>query len=306
MSCRAGCQAADVLRSLGLGWADLFGEVDETMPRTNYQQQFNQGVDFVFRAKVYAHLLGHLGLTPEHSHDLVARGMTAEEVTAGGYKSLTGPYDTQVICDQVVKDIGGPDAAYHIPGLVEKAGHWTLNVTEGLVIPIMSLDGFVRALQVRTGGKTSKYVTVSGGPGGNTGTPVHVPAKAVVPLMDGATLLVTEGPIKAQLACGRGYSGSVGLLGADSSPRPLLSLVSRLRPPDIVLAFDMDRQSKTGVAQAAFRLAESLVREGQTVSLAEWDPDYNGIDDYLVSVPNGKIRLRPYRVKERPALRGGV
>jgi hypothetical protein len=267
------------------------------MPRNNYQQQqTNQGVDYIFRSKVYAHLLGHLGLTEAHKADLAARGLTEAEVNAGGFKSLTGPFDTQTVCDRVVADIGH-EATYHIPGLVQKANHWTLNVTEGLVIPILDLNGFCRALQVRTGGKTSKYVSVSGGPGGSVGTPVHVPVKSVRPLLDGATLVITEGPIKAQIASGRGYPGAVGLLGVDSSPRPVLSLVDRLRPPSVVLGFDMDRSSKSGVAQAAIKLANALLREGQQVAFAEWDPTYNGIDDYLVSVPNGKIQLRPYRLR---------
>lgn len=260
-------------------------------------QRSDRSVDFLFRSKIYAHLLGHLTLTKEHEHDLVARGMTAEEVVQGGFKSLTGPFDTQNTAAQIVKDIG-EDRLVDVPGFVQKGqDYWTLNVTQGLVIPITDMQGNVRALQVRTGGKSAKYVTVTGGPGGNVGTQLHVPAKSVRGLLDGYDLLVTEGPIKAQIAAGRGYPASVGLMGVDASPSQLLRLVESYQPAHTLLAFDMDRLEKEGVLSSMYRLADKLLAAGQVVQIAEWDPKFNGIDDYLVYSKDRSVTIRQYRIR---------
>jgi hypothetical protein len=276
MNCLAGCRTRDVLGALGLGWRDLFGKADGM----SYQRREKKW-DQLTATQVYESLLNVLTLGEPERVDLLARGMTEDTIRLGGYRTLRGVdlRETHRIPESVLTSV---------PGF---SMNCEMVKTSGLVFPILGVNGDVKALQVRTGADGRKYETFSGGPAGSIGSPCHCPIRAVPAIVAGDVFLLTEGHIKAELATQYGYP-AVGLIGITAFG-PSLDLVRRFHPKTVVLAFDMDRQIKEGVALAQERAAEALASLGVEVEIASWDPTaHNGIDDALVG--GLEIDIKPW------------
>lgn len=273
--CWGGCGTGDVLKAAGLAWTDLFGRKDNDMaaPRNNEGGQ----IDYGLRSRVYTHFLGSLQLTPSGRASLKDRGITDEAILRDGYRYFDQESGYQAARSCV--SLFGAELVLSVPGFSEDRGEVYPTVREGLAVPIMGLRGEIRAIQVRVGGRSVKYATLSGGPGGSAGTPAHVPIRSVPPILKGEPFAVTEGPIKANVATDW-WMPTVGILGVNSF-NPVLRLADQNKPSKVVIAFDMDKLDKPGVRQAEEKLIHKLQISGVEVEVAEWDPESKGIDDAL-------------------------
>lgn len=254
--------------------------------------------DFGLRSRVYTYLLGELRLALHHREALRGRGIDSQQQIRDGYRTLT--QEDGYLATRKLIEYFGREKVLEVPGFYEEKGEIYPTIKEGLAVPVYGLRGEIRAVQVRIGGRSVKYATLSGGPGGSVGTPCHVPMAAVEPLLAGAVWAVTEGPIKANVATDR-WIPTVGVLGA-TAVNPVKRLVEKKRPKEIVLAFDMDRLEKPGVKQAQDRLAEWLQYEGVKVKVAYWNPTHKGLDDALVA--GERIEAKPAEVAR--GLKGGL
>ena len=272
MNCLGGCQTRDVLKSLGLGWKDLFGRQDDM----SFQGRKKTAIwDQLEVTQVYETLLFKSLLSTEDGQVLHGRGMTDDTIRLGGYRTLR---DIDLPVPREVLD--------RTPGFV--GGR--INV-EGLACPIFGVNGDIKAVQVRTGVPGRKYQTLSGGKAGSIGSPCHCPIRAVTSIVESAPFVVTEGQIKAELCTQFGFP-AVGVLGV-TAIGPVVDLVKRFKPESVILAFDMDRVDKKGVADAQETAAATLDRAGVRVDIAHWDPAFKGVDDLLVA--GGHFETTPWR-----------
>jgi hypothetical protein len=234
--------------------------------------------DYGLRARVYTCFMAELRLQLRHREELRGRGIDGVAMVRDGYRTLD--QETGFLACRKLIEYFGRDKVLETPGFQEIDGEIYPTVKEGLAVPVLNLRGWMEAIQVRVGGRNVKYATLSGGPGGSVGTPVHVPVTSVPAILAGRPWAVTEGPIKANIATER-WLPTVGLLGATAT-NPVLRMVDNQKPETVVLAFDMDRYQKPNVLQAQDKLADRLDKYGVKVSIAHWDEKFKGLDDALV------------------------
>lgn len=275
--CFGGCQTSAVLKALGMTFKQLFGREDTVASQAQRPPEVRP--DYEFRSKVYAQLLAQLTLDYNDKHALWEfRKLADDDTKAGGFKTLN--YENREdLAAWLAANLGEKFST--IPGLDYRNDKPMLKVPNGILIPIFGIKGDIRAIQCRRYDENGpKYVTLSGGPGGTSGSPVHVPVRSVNAVLNGEPLIITEGPLKAHVISHK-HSPAIGMIGV--SWRAALGLLHRYPNRHIGLALDMDKHQKPGVLAAEEDFVVALKREGHTVSVMEWDPRYKGLDDLLVS-----------------------
>jgi putative DNA primase/helicase len=235
--------------------------------------------------RVYSELLRHLPLTDRHAGDLRRRGLSDEQISGRGYRTLGKGRAT------ALRELIRAGLERHLPLIPgcfvqeqeEGKRYWTLAGRGGLVVPVRDVQGRIVALLVRADepGKGGKYTYLSskrrGGAG--PGSPTHFP------LYDGdrGRLRVTEGGLKADVATALSGTFTLGLPGV-AVWRRVAEVLAELRAKTAVLAFDADARTNPTVAQALLRLAEDLRDHGFAAELELWHAaDGKGIDDLLAA-----------------------
>ncbi len=223
--------------------------------------------------RVYCALLDALALTPSHRASLRARGLSDDAIDARGYRSLPTESDRRRVMGALRASLGGiiPD---DVPGIHrgKLAGY------AGIVIPVRTSDGQVRALKIRADDeKAPKYTWLSGQDGPSSGAPCHVP----IAVGHHGEARVTEGPLKADIATHLSGLLTLGVAGC-SSARSAVEHLNRMRVERVRLAWDADARDNAHVARG-LKLAVKIYREeGFAVSIETWDPSAGkGIDDAL-------------------------
>lgn len=268
--CHAGCKTEDILTELGLSWADLHtggGTQARIAAKTPPEEK-----ELAFRSKVYADLLEALPLIPAHRSDLSARGLADEQIELRQYRSLTFLTASKALA-RLHEKYG--EELFTVPGFIDD-GRPRITPSSGLAIPVRDLSGRVIAVQVRVADPIRKYAWMSDRES-SAGSPTHVPLGFLLSPSSEAAW-VTEGPLKADVASAlTGYSflGTGGLNWQSALP-----ILAQAHAEKVVLAYDMDRLSKEGVAAKVDEFAKALRDGGYAVSLAQWD-NHKGIDDAL-------------------------
>lgn len=234
---------------------------------------------------VYRDLLRSLRLTGGHRRQLRDRGLSDDEIARVGYASL--PLAGRSKIARSLVDRHGADCVVSVPGLVWRGdrGQWSLAGPPGLLIPCTNPAGAVHALQIRPDAdpdsRGPKYLLLSSAKhgGASPGAPVHLSR----PTEDRAQrcLRITEGWLKAQVACALSGVATAGLCGI--TWRRALPLIEALEPAEVRLALDMDCLDNDHVAHALLSLAAAVRRQtGQTAAIETWDgAAAKGIDDAL-------------------------
>jgi len=99
-----------------------------------------------------------------------------------------------------------------------------------------------------------------------------------------ASLWIVEGEIKADLASEPLGAVVLSIPGVTLWTRALSDLEEAL--PDqgkVVVALDADWRVKLPVHEAVWGICQSCLAMGYEVSVAQWDPRWNGLDDLLVA-----------------------
>ncbi|MFD8115435.1 phage/plasmid primase, P4 family [Streptomyces microflavus] len=264
LTCRAGCDTADVIRAVGLGWGDLF---QATGPGTTVPAGRPELVPVVHTAALAAY---------------ADRCSLALGTFAGEWPARARTY----LSDRFGLDL---DTAAEL-GLGVDAGHQAGDfpyLSRGyrafarLTVPLLGFDGTTRGLQGRdlTGDCPGRWLSLVN-PRGLRWAPYGV--------MRGqggyGTVLVTEGPGDGLTAVAVGYDAVV-VRGASlaGSPELVAELAEGLRGQLVIICGDNDRAGN-GFSQ---RLAEGLLAHGVTA--------------YVLDIPHQGDDLTDWRARDTAA-----
>lgn len=232
-----------------------------------------------FWAKVYAYFISELPLLNRDREELRRRGLTDKEITKTPFRSLDEAHNEKAL-QRTYDAFKG--RIWDVPGFVRRPDRSLgLTTARGLLLPLIDPLGHIRACQVRTGIKGSKYLWLTRND--DVGREVHFARR---PVSD--TWVVTEGPLKAQVAqelLDRELKRETVVgLGGVANWAALPPLVEQYKPRLVVLAFDSDKDSKPGVAAAETGLMTRLVERGCPQVLRwSWNPSAKGLDDALLA-----------------------
>lgn len=245
--------------------------------------------------RAYRVVLRELRLDAVDRRGLLDRGLSAEAIEAGGYRTL--PREERHRLALCVLDAVGEDLALSVPGVYWKTegkrGWWTFGGAVGLVIPVRDADGRVVALKIRARepGEGSKYTSVSSAKHGGApaATVVHVPLAATHPRMLLLhRLVITEGELKADVATHLSGLPVVSVPGVGSWA--LGVEFARAWAATVVdVAFDMDADKNRHVARAIRETVSALRAAGIRPVLRRWDPRFKGVDDYFAAKKRGEV-----------------
>lgn len=241
---------------------------------------------------VYSALLSVLDLAPDHLEELRRRGVSDDAIHRNVYRTLPPPTDRADVMRRLLALLRIPAALRHVPGFARSSstGEFTLFGAPGLLIPIRTAAGQVRALQVRPDGEHARALgkyqwlstpdTPGRQDGASSGAPCHIAGQHCI--VQGE-LWITEGALKADVLSDRRQVPALAVPGA-AVWRGAPAIVRLLQPRRVVIAFDQDRDPDTRrqVGRHALALRDALA--GYNVTFATWDPDKaKGIDDALVA-----------------------
>jgi hypothetical protein len=225
-------------------------------------------------------LLAKLRLDDNDRKALERRGMSAEEIQRGLYRTL--PVEGRAKLAQALVDIGADTS---LPGLTLKSGknraYTSLAGRAGLIVPVFDVQGRVVALRIRANDAGAKYQWLSGSSSGGAGSGVHVhvpPRKG----LDTSTVRITEGELKAAIATERTDTLTISIPGV-SMWNLALPIIEELGASRVLVAFDSDYRHKAQVKRALEGLLAELRRRGLAHAVETWDPVHKGIDDALVA-----------------------
>jgi len=245
------------------------------------------------RHTVYTALLDALTLNEHHADDLLRRGLHDTFAAYNLFASVPGGAMARAITVRLSQqyDLGG------VPGFYREGEdefdsylqpEWRLNLTDwhaGYLIPVRDLAGRIQAIQVRRDHVEPRYCWLSsaGKPDGTTsGTPLHFAAPH---RLESGSVVITEGPLKAEVVAQYTNSAVIALAGVSSVKPTLGASLTHLGVTRARIAFDMDWKAKPEVAAALGRLGENLQQAGLTVTYLDWSESTSkGLDDLLVEV----------------------
>ncbi len=250
------------------------------------------------RDAIYRAVLSELRLSDGHRQALARRGLDADAIARGMYRSHPYAGRSDLVRRLLAQGFTAEDLV-RCPGVIVRRGryseHLSLAGAEGLLVPVRDLDGRIVALRLRPddprGGGKYRWLSSARHGGPSPGTPIHVARPAT--MRDAATVYVTEGELKADVAADRLGAIVVSVPGV-SIRAGVLDVVRALGAKRIAIAFDADKLDNPHVAAAELALAGELRGAGLDVWEATWPADAGkGLDDLLVA--GGVPDVRPFR-----------
>ena len=269
------------------------------------------------RDATYRALLSLSNLHERHLGDLLARGLTKEQVARFGYKSV--PSDVKAVAKEL-KRMGC--TLEEVPGFyIDDSGDWSLVQTgSGIMIPQRNSMGQIQGFQVRLDRVRKdgpRYISLSSRER-KGGAPSH----SYVHFRKGPRgiqeVVLTEGALKADVICALSGYSVMSVPGVNSQKYLPLAFRSLLKRglKKVRIAYDMDLETNEHVQRAKDKLTANLdntctgcglvgperYREkvidgtcpkcgkklGLSHSSMRWDADYKGLDDYLLHVKQEK------------------
>lgn len=255
-------------------------------------------------------LLSLLTLSPAHREHLrTKRGLTDEQIRHFGFKSTPMSHRCRAIAHHLAEfgcTVEG------VPGFyLDDNGRVTMKFftrTSGIIIPIRGVDGLLQGLQIRldrpikdkddppekTGIKYLPFTSTGKPMGVTSGNPIHFvgdPCSRVV--------YVTEGALKADIAhalTGRTFVATVGVNNT-MGMNELFAFLRRSGTEEIIEAEDMDKYCNPNVSRGASKVHQLAVKNGLKCRRLVWNPNYKGIDDWLLA-----LHRKKYKEKERASM----
>ena len=230
--------------------------------------------DGAFRA-----LLSRLSLAADHEENLLNRGLTKEVIRRQGYKT-TPVFGARALAKQLLSD--GLTLA-GVPGFYRDDENRWCYVSEqrGILIPVRDLQGRIQGLQIRRDNVTRRKFRWVSSSTRKDGCRSECWPHLAGPVRE--TIILTEGPLKADVIHHlTGHTvlavpGVNALLQVEKVLRDLKELGVR----KILTAFDMDFLRNFYVQSGYDKLTEILCVTGFQYKTMLWNPDYNGLDDYV-------------------------
>jgi Protein of unknown function (DUF3987)/Domain of unknown function (DUF3854) len=298
--CAAGCTAAAICDRLDHSTADLTYDVDESLVELDQEPDADATpsspvppiepggpplaspatavavADENLRHRVYEGLLSRLELSTAHFEALRHRGLTADEITARGYRTAD-PTLARKAVDALLAEHGAT-VLLTVPGFARRYERVTFPAGGGLLIPVRLPDGRVVALKVRhdANAGSPKYTWASSREA-SCGNVAHVPLGVSVP---SPTVRLTEGELKADVATALSGIPTVSAPGV-AHWHAAVPALKTLDAKTVLLAMDQD--GNPGTLAATEKALFGLTREGFQVALEWWDGTTKGIDDLLAA-----------------------
>lgn len=237
--------------------------------------------------RVYRALLAELALDAPHRENLLARGLSGDDVEAGLFRTM--PLRGRARLAGKLVEQFGEEVARLVPGLFVQADErdenrtwWSLAGSPGLLIPALDASGRVLGLRVRrdevdadSGGRYSWVSSYRHG-GPRPATSLHVP-----PGPRGSVVRLSEGELKSAVATVQTGVLTVGVAGVGRW-REALPVLAELKAKRVLLAFDADCRQNPVVARATISAVRGLRGAGFEVAVETWPPETGkGIDDAL-------------------------
>jgi len=267
--------------------------------------------------EVYTELLHLLSLNEDDLTELKNRGFTENEIQYYGYRSIDSLPEKKIV-EIMIKKFS-PSTLKTIPGFyeseVKKAAFIFFKKLKGIAIPVKNKDGKIIAIKIRTRNKNKNNLryfylssTKEGGVGPGAKTHISLPEN----IKEFEVIRITEGELKSDISSSKTGIITFGLPGVGNASK-LVENLKHFDPKTVKIAFDRDLIENENVAYALETLVEKLKSENFDIELEEWDDNYNGIDDAIVSgssiksykiesmldakVSTDPLRKTPYRIK---------
>ncbi len=285
------------------------------------------------RRYTYAILQKYLTLSDDAKTYLLGRGLTEEDIQRIGYRSpfldkrenmdIFGNSNENVAFQEFLTGLdllregreGTKELLDGVAGFYQTDGeiHSTLvenEKTAGIIIPILDVHGYIRALQYRNkidSEHIPRYVWVSsdGLPhGGSSGSPfdIHIPER-----LTNQRIYITEGHFKALKLSKETGSLVISVQGVAAwrNIRQELSSIYRYFNNEVqvhypmeefIIAYDADLVTKENVKDQMYKLAMHLEQDlHRTVDILRWDEKYGkGIDDVFFNGHEQKLYLQTF------------
>lgn len=255
LHCHAGCDTRSIMDSMGLQWGDLAEEPTHCI------------------ADVYRRFVELSELLPGDRTVLEARGLSAEWILAGFYRSLSSPVtrrSVQVLSEEFGQFLGGT------PGFTLSSGRPRIKSADGILLPVCDMHGSIQGFQIMTMAEP-KYIWFSGDTQAQASC--HVPPQA----SKRNCVRITEGVLKADLASHLDSSTlTIGVPGV-TAWKSALPVISGLQFSEVILAFDADWETKPQVKNCLVELFHACRELGIRTLIETWDPVHKGIDDALLA-----------------------
>lgn len=232
---------------------------------------------------VYSELLALFGLDPRHRANLEARGLSADQIQRGQYRTLP-PRSRHEEGARLAKLFNDGQLS-QVPGLFQRNGGWTIGGQAGLMVPVRDAHKRIVRIKIRLDevqkkGGRYRYLSSSTHGGAKASLMVHIPLW--VEPWGAPTLRITEGELKADVASALLNSAVIGIPGVKSWPLGRDAVLA-LRPARVIVAMDMDRRENPDVGVAQDQLIKTLRRAGLKADGESWNPAFKGIDDALIA-----------------------
>lgn len=268
----------DTVRETLLSRLDIQGDIPQpTKPKVIVVPECPP-TDIDARNETYSALLSKLTLASDHRQNLLNRGLPEDEIMRLGYKT-TPVVGTTSIAKQLLADglyLTG------VPGFYRKDGRWTfICESRGILIPVRDMEGRIQGLQIRRDNVTRRKFRWVSSVGKSDGCKAEGWVHVVGPMRP--TILLIEGPMKADIVHFLTGQTVVAVAGVNSLSQ-LEAILAQLRAygvTKIMTAFDMDFLVNPHVQNGYTSLTEMLSQTGFDYGTYVWDPQFNGLDDYV-------------------------
>lgn len=298
---------AEVCQALGIGRNDVRRKI-ESIP-VQRTSQFSKTTHTTAPVSdlnaFYSEYLDRLTLNNNHKNDLLRRGLTETQIVKLKYKSVPRYSDTELamLTQQIINKLGKEPVG--IPGFYKKTiqnkDFWIPSIPKenGYYIAVRNADGLICGMQLRMDVKSkNKYKAFSSNPSydifsnGGTASTQYIHFSCPINLLDNRwleklnyTVYLTEGPLKGQIASclsNKVFIATQGVCGT-SHLAEAIEAVKKRGFKRIVTCLDMDKNDNSMVAQALDKITSYIESTGLEVVDFNWNPQYKGIDDYLLT-----------------------
>ena len=307
-------------------WNGLPSDVQIEMSRTleireeeNKKQLYPAPIEV--RDDVYRRFLDQLSLSKKHHDDLIARGLSEEEIVQGMYKSVPA-VGFQTFASNAftyeTRDALKRHWQWGIPGFydIRTDAPKVVRCSPGYFVPVRDEYYMISGMQIRYDPLpadapkekkehyakykwfVSNYKEKKDGCTASGCENIHYATRF---FKTPESLILTEGVLKADIT-----SRLAGRI-KDKDPVPVLGLVGVYNTENlafeltklkehgmkhVVIAVDMDYLEKPQVASAMQNIHEIVEGVGLTCEDFRWKKEYKGIDDYLLAVYNRRLEKK--------------
>lgn len=232
---------------------------------------------------VFLSMLDHLVLLDKHGENLLERGLSEERIQENGYRSMPETERGRRLLADLLRSHGHELCG--LPGFRTYYGDWTISGPNGFLIPVRNKDGLIQGLKIRlddadTPDRKYRWFSSRNMPNGTRSYSwVHVTGDT-----SRKRAFLTEGPLKGDVASHLANNELFICVGGVNALGGLTDTIRELGVREIVEAMDMDQMTNKNVRDAILTMRKEVKKiPGIRYSKYTWNPDYKGVDDYLLS-----------------------